>query len=128
MAGQIQFFFLRDFSGAQRIRLGSELGGNDPTAWFVDGQLAASQGDWDRSLERLKHYAHIVAGGAGEAVDLYLQTFDRPDLALAVANDDAPALERLADVLAKNGGDSQTVAAARLRAGDLRMNSADRAD
>jgi hypothetical protein len=80
MAGQIQTYVLHDPKGPDRIRLGSELNHNDATACFADGKLAASEGDWDRALQRFRHYARIT-GSNREVVDLYIEEFHRPDQA-----------------------------------------------
>ena len=125
IAGQIELFVLHDSRGANDIRVGSELNRNDPTAVFVDGQLAASEGRWDDSLSRMKHYADITPGGAVEVVELYVNDCNRPDLGLRAAEGYAPALDRLAELLAQKGGDVQIIDAARQQAASLRLASAD---
>ena len=116
MAGQIETFVLHDPRGADDIELGDELDRNDPTAVFAHGRLAAANGEWDRSLEKLKHYTQITPGGAMEVVDLFTGEFNRPDLALHAAGDDAPALEHLADLVSQDNGDPQIIVSAKHRA------------
>jgi len=122
VAGQIQYFVLDDPRGADLIRLGARLAPNDPTACFVDGQLAAAQGDWSRSLERMKHYVELTSG-AGEVVDLYVDEFDRADMALEVSRNDAPALEHLAELVRQKGGDAQFIKSVQRAAHDARSQS-----
>jgi tetratricopeptide (TPR) repeat protein len=126
IAGQIELFVLHDPQGADDIRIGTELNPNDPTACFVAGQLAASEGKWDESLSRMEHYADITPGGAMEVVELYTRDFHRPDLALEVARNDAPALERLEHLVSQTSGNETVLSAAKNRAAELRLQIADR--
>ena len=76
-----------------------------------------------RALERLKHYARIT-GSNREVVDLYVQEFHRPDQALKASDGDAPGLEHLAELLARQNDDPSIIAVAKQKAGDLRLERA----
>ncbi|HEY7120714.1 MAG TPA: O-antigen ligase family protein [Tepidisphaeraceae bacterium] len=127
MAGQLERFVLDDPTGAAHIREGYRLSPLDPTTCFAAGLLDAVEGKWDDSVEKFRRVSDTMFA---DVVEIYLHQVNRPDLALAVAGDDATKLFRLADVL-QNEAAAQAAAiqpsgasAAAIATGDLKTNNA----
>ena len=96
MAGQLERFVLDDPAGTAHIREGYRLSPGDPVTGFAAGLLDAVEGKWDDSVAKFKGVADWMFA---DIVETYVHQVDRPDLALAVAGDDAGRLFKLAEVL-----------------------------
>ena len=98
LAGQLELFILEDEAGLARIRTGYRLAPSHPDVVFSAALADASIGAFDASVEKFRRVISLSPAMLPDAIDVFENQFDRPDLALAVAkNGDNPtALLQLA--------------------------------
>ena len=103
LAGEILFFGLKDQDrGAALVALGQKLTPHDPYAAFTAGYIAARRGEDDRAMTQFRHATELSAGLRRDVVDVYINEFDRADLAYALAKENLSALQQLARLLAED--------------------------
>jgi O-antigen ligase/tetratricopeptide (TPR) repeat protein len=100
LAGQIEAFILEDRSaGFRHIRTALELQPNDHLACFNVGLIDALEGRFDDSIRHMQKANRLDHSTLKQAVYVYLDRVDRPDLAVAVAHGDAQWLIQVAQLL-----------------------------
>jgi O-antigen ligase/tetratricopeptide (TPR) repeat protein len=116
LAGQMERFILdRPQVGAQHIFTGYALSGADPTAAFLAGQVAATDGDEQASVNYLRRAAKLNPQLLPEITRLYVRQLKRPDLALEAAGNDVATLTSLADLLGAQSDEASQALAERAR-------------
>jgi tetratricopeptide (TPR) repeat protein len=94
---------------------GYALSGADPTAAFLAGQVAATDGDEQASVNYLRRAAKLDPSLLPEITKLYVQQLKRPNLALEAAGNDVPTLKSLADLLSESPDSASQALAERAR-------------
>jgi len=131
LAGQLRMLVLdQPQRGEHLISLGRKLAPRDPMAGVFAGIFAGRAGDFDRSLEAFAEAGAVWSGATRMGIDYYLGEADRPDLAVALVEEDRHGLSRLAKELAQRGGSENQALAqdCRLRARQLLQEAADSPD
>jgi tetratricopeptide (TPR) repeat protein len=100
VVGQLERFVLNDPNGADHIRKGFDLTPCDPTACFISGLLDAEEQQIDLSFEKFSRAVQLDGRFFSDVVDVYVNRVGRPDLAIAIAGDDAGRLSHVANALA----------------------------
>jgi len=100
VVGQLEKFVLDDAGGAERIRKGFRLAPCDPTACFVAGLLDTEEQKIDDSFEKFSRAIELDGRLFEDVADVYINHVSRPDLAVAIAGDNAWRLSRVANALA----------------------------
>jgi tetratricopeptide (TPR) repeat protein len=99
--GQIEKLVLDDdVGGAERIRKGFRLAPCDPIVCLVVGCLDIEEDKIEQSFEKFKKAVQIDGKLFNGIVDIYINGVDRPDLAVAIAEDNMGWLSHVANVLA----------------------------
>ncbi len=99
LIGQLEYFILKNPDGARRIRDGFSLAPCDATACFIAGLLDIDQNLLPESLEKFSRAVELRGSLMADALDVYLNQVNRPDLALELAGDDIGRLSQLARAL-----------------------------
>ncbi len=100
LAGQIEAFILEDTAaGYAHIRTAQALQPNDDLACFNVGLIDALEGRFDESIAHMQKANRLNHSMLEQAVHVYLDRVDRPDLAIAVAHGDAGWLIQVAQLL-----------------------------
>ncbi len=100
VVGQLEKFVLNDPNGVKHIQTGYRLAPCDPTACFVAGFLDAMEGRIEQSFRRLEKAVKLDGRLFEDVADVYINHVSRPDLAVAIAGDNAWRLSRVANALA----------------------------
>jgi tetratricopeptide (TPR) repeat protein len=100
--GQMEKYVLKDPSGDADIRTGAELTSYDANVCFLDGQLEASQKNWDLALARLHRSVDLNDGFRNRVLDTLVAEDQRPDLALPFAAGHRDAMLHLSSLLASD--------------------------
>jgi len=100
IAGQLETFVLNDPVGADHIRTGFRLAPCDPTVCFVAGLLDARDGKTDESFKKFTRAVQLDGRLFADVAGVYINQFNRPDLALTIAGDNTWWLSRIANTLA----------------------------
>ena len=102
MAGQLELQILGNPIGEKHIQMGCDLAPNHPTVRFIVGRINARAGKWDAAMAEFEE-ALKLGHPLREVIELLVYEFDRPDLALKAADQDARGLLDLANILIKAG-------------------------
>jgi tetratricopeptide (TPR) repeat protein len=114
LAGQLELFILDRPQGLEHIRAAYALAPNHPDVVFTAAMADATRGDWDGSVAKFIHCVELAPQMVGEVIDAYDGQFDRPDLAVKVAekvNDPTPLMQ-ISNRLKKKGTHPDVAAAA----------------
>ena len=128
VAGQLELFVLNQPIGAEHIRTGYALAPCDSTACFIAGLLDVREGKADESLEKFRRAVALDRGLFREVADVYLSLAERPDLAVALAEEDPGRLLTVARRMDDLGIDSDVAAEARSKATSLLKTICDESD
>jgi tetratricopeptide (TPR) repeat protein len=79
------------------------LAPNNPSVCFIAATLYAEQGAWADSVHMFNRTALLSNSMRGDAIDLYIGYFNRPDLALELAGNDVEQLRALSRKLRERG-------------------------
>jgi O-antigen ligase len=85
LAGQLEAFVLDDPAGLGRIRTAYELSPGHPDVVFSAALADAAAGDFDASLAKFRRCVEMSPATLAEVMNVYENQFDRPDLAIAAA-------------------------------------------
>jgi len=85
LAGQLELFVLNEPAGLGRIRTGYVLAPNHPDVVFSAAMADASTGDFAAAVAKFQRAVDLRPTMLPEAIDVFERQFDRPDLAVAVA-------------------------------------------
>jgi tetratricopeptide (TPR) repeat protein len=96
--GQIERLILNLPIGSDHVRTAVALAPADPQVCFAAGQLDAAEDKWDESLLYFRRCLALDGTFLPQIAELYLHEVGRPDLAVAVVQDDP---RRLFDVYYK---------------------------
>jgi len=117
--GQIERLILDDEAGgAERIRKGFRLAPCDPIACLAAGCLDIEEGEIEQSFEKFKKAVQLNGKLFKGIVDVYIRV-DRPDLAIALADDNTSRLSYVANILTDMAEHEELVATARTKVMDL---------
>src|SRR5207249_3711617 len=83
--GQLEYFVLRQDSGARHIRIGYELYKSDTTACYAAGLLAVRQSDWAAAVEPLWRAVNLDRGLMGSVRDLVLEQSHQPQVLVEIS-------------------------------------------
>ena len=101
VAGQLELFILERKEGKRLIEQGYMLARNNPTACFVAGLVEAMEGRDSRALEKFKRSLVLEPSLFGEIVDLLINKFKKPKLAVELAGDKVQRLLQVVRLLKK---------------------------
>ena len=105
LAGQLEFLVLDQPEGADEIRTGYRLAPNDEQACLAAGRLENRLGHPDEALKPFRGAIRRNPAVLPEVIGAFLFQMQRPDLAVAAAEQDANALLPLADQLERGEQD-----------------------
>ena len=97
--GQLEKSTLDDPNGAELIRKGYHLAPCDPTACYVAGILDVEEQKMDASFEKFSRAIALDGRFFQGVVNIYINA-NRPDLAVAIAQDNSSRLAYVANILA----------------------------
>ena len=98
--GQLEKSTLDDPNGAELIRKGYQLAPCDPTACYVAGLLDIEEQKIDASFEKFSRAIALDGRFFQSVVNMYINHTNRPDLAVAIAEDSSGRLGYVANALA----------------------------
>ncbi len=127
IVGQLEKYIMDDPNGVEHIQTGYRLAPCDPTACLVAGVLDATEGRIEQAAEKLEKAVKLDSRLFFEVVDVYIN-IDRPDLAVAVAADNANRLSYVADHLADIQGKEELANAAKAQVNALLKEKSEQPD
>jgi len=122
LAGQIERFALADPNGAPHIRMGYRLAPCNAAVCFAAARIDAEEARVEEAFDKLCRAALLDGRYFAQAASLCTDDLARPDLALALAGDNAGRLSQVADLLAAS--DRHTELAQQARAGAISLLAA----
>jgi O-antigen ligase/tetratricopeptide (TPR) repeat protein len=111
-AGGVRLFYLEDSSGGPLIEKALILAPNDVTVLRMAAQLAASRGEWEKTMEILRHQIAVQPGTRTEAIELLVRRFHRPELAIQLIGS-SPGADYLVRTLEQIKAEPALIAEAR---------------
>ncbi|NQV35982.1 MAG: O-antigen ligase family protein, partial [Phycisphaeraceae bacterium] len=127
--GQIKkLVFYEDEEGALLIRRGARLAPCNPMMCMVSGCLDIQEGEVDASLERFRKAVHLNGRFFRGLADIYINGVNRPDLAVALAEENVGWLSYVANALVKKEGYEEMVDQAQVRVMALLTDRCSRPD
>jgi len=99
LEGELRLFVLQQQAGARLIEHAAKLIPYDAGTNFLTGQLLAQQGRPDDAVEFLDRSVALNSGLFGRVAMLYLDQFQRPELAEQLAGDDYGRIVHLAGMM-----------------------------
>ncbi|MCF7957221.1 MAG: O-antigen ligase family protein [Phycisphaerae bacterium] len=125
MAGQLEYYVAGPYGneklrqdGAAHVQVAARLAGGHPTISWGAGLLNIQQGNMNQSTEIFRRYVND-GGDFDRVIAIYIDQYDRSDLAMAVAGDEPMLLDRLATSLSRLEGYATLEKAARAHAIDI---------
>ncbi len=97
--GQLELFILEDDAGLEKIRKGFMLAPCDPVTCFAAGYADVIEEKYDQSLEKFKKVVELDDKYFQDVVNVYINSIDRPDLAVAVAGNDTNKIQFISSLL-----------------------------
>jgi tetratricopeptide (TPR) repeat protein/O-antigen ligase len=116
--GQIEKLIFDEPSGAEKIKKGYRLAPCDPVTCFTAGLLDIEENKIDQSFAKFRKAAQLDGQYFEKAVDIYIKV-NRPDLAVAIADNDVRRLSYVAGTLAGIDGHKELVNSAYAKATEL---------
>lgn len=98
--GQLELFILEDEAGLEKMRKGFMLAPCDPVTCFAAGYADIIEEKADQSLEKFKKVVELDDKYFEDVVNVYVNSIERPDLAVAVAGNDTNKLRFISKLLA----------------------------
>jgi tetratricopeptide (TPR) repeat protein len=99
VVGQLEKFILNDPNGAEYIMKGYQLAPCDPTACFVAGLLDVEEQRVDASFDKFRRAVKLDERFFQSVADIYINHVNRPDLVIAITEDNISRLSYVANVL-----------------------------
>ncbi|MHC4626373.1 MAG: O-antigen ligase family protein [Planctomycetota bacterium] len=99
VVGQLEKSLLADTNGAEAIRKGFRLAPCDPTTCYVAGLLDIEEQKVGDSFEKFNRAVELDGRLFTDIADVYLNRVGRPDLAVALAGDNAARSSYLVNAL-----------------------------
>jgi O-antigen ligase/tetratricopeptide (TPR) repeat protein len=116
LEGQLRLLVLGEPAGRDLIRKGVRLAGYDPPTCLIAGELAARDGETEEAARLLNRAVALSPGFFQTSATIFLDDMNRPNLAIALAGDNAGWLGELAALAAQKPGREELVAQLRTRA------------
>jgi O-antigen ligase/tetratricopeptide (TPR) repeat protein len=116
LEGQLRLLVLGEPAGRDLIRKGVRLAGYDPPTCLIAGELAARDGETEEAAQLLNRAVALSPGFFQQAAIIFFDDMNRPDLAIALAGDNAGWLSSLADLAAQKPGRDALIVQLRERA------------
>lgn len=98
LQGEIEFAFLHDPAGPGHIRTALRLARCDQTAAGQTARCDAAEGKWDDSVKHFRRFVQL-GGNFGDVLKVYIDQYQRPDLAYQVAHGNVEKLKDVANAV-----------------------------
>ncbi len=125
LVGELEATVLGKDEGVALMRLGYRLDPQDPPVAAALAEAEADAGRWEASLALYRQAVALDGRLLARAERFYLKEATRPDLAVAVAENDADALLRLEAALRETPGGADLASRARARAYQVLKSNAE---
>ena len=119
VVGQLEKFTLENPEGSKYIRKGFQLAPCDPTACFVAGILDVEEQNIEASFEKFGRAIQLDGKFFQNVVDIYIHHTNRPELAIALAENNTSRLSYIANVITEAEEDTEIVKEVQLQIAKL---------